>query len=62
MKMSDEDKEAQKDEILALKSIYEENDLLNFDSNSNKGVFYVKIASNQLFQLNFGKFPFFFYY
>lgn len=49
------DKSAQEDEILALKSIYEEE--FSFDEQTNKGSFFVKIeaAEPSFFSLNFGK-------
>jgi hypothetical protein len=50
------DKSAQFDEILALKSIYEEEDIFNFDSESNSGKVYIKINSpiDKPFLLKFG--------
>lgn len=49
------DKSAQEDEILALKSIYE--DEFSFDEQTNKGSFFVKIEAPEpsFFCLNFGK-------
>ena len=54
------DKDSQEEEISALKSIYIENDLLEYDSNLSQGVFCAKVtsASNQ-FELEFGNFYFF---
>lgn len=49
-----DDKSAQEDEVLALKSIYEEE--FTFDETSNKGSFFVKIEApeSKEFTLNFG--------
>jgi len=49
-----DDKCAQQDEVLALKSIYEDEFL--FDEQTNKGSFFVKIESSdsKFFNLNFG--------
>jgi len=46
---------AQEDEILALKSIYEETDIFCYNESTRKGTFFVKISSTppQLFNLNF---------
>ena len=52
--MSD-DLAAQEDEILALKSIYEGNDLFDFDEATRKGKFFVKFE-NPDFNVNFGIF------
>ena len=52
-----EDQSAQEDEILAIRSIYEEEDLFNFDSEKKTGTFFIKISvpeSNSL-EINFGK-------
>ena len=50
------DKDSQFDEILALKSIYEEEDLLKFDDDTNSGTFYAKVNNfAQYFSLKFGK-------
>jgi hypothetical protein len=51
-----DDDSAQQDEILALKSIYEENDIFTYDETSKKGKFFVRISSPlpNLFNLNFG--------
>jgi len=51
------DKSAQFDEILALKSIYEEDDIFCFDNESNSGKVYIKINSplDKPFLLKFGK-------
>ncbi len=53
-----DDKSAQEDEILALKSIYEENDIFSIDENNKSGKFYVKIEAplNQYFTLNFSNY------
>ena len=50
-----DDEAAQEDEILALKSIYEESDIFSFNETTRKGTFFVKISSTppQLFNLNF---------
>ncbi len=50
-----DDLESQHDEILALKSIYEENGVLEFDEVSRKGRFNVRINAVQPFKLNFSK-------
>jgi hypothetical protein len=50
-------KNAQNDEILVLKSIYEENDLFLFDEQLNLGKFYVKVSltdEKKMFTINFG--------
>ena len=49
------DKSAQDDEILVLKSIYEENELFSFDEQTNSGKFYVKItrSDSQMFSIDF---------
>ena len=51
-----DDKHAQREEIEALGSIYEETELFSFDEKSNKGTFYIKIESNasNYFTINFG--------
>ena len=52
-----DDKNAQNDEILVLKSIYEENDLFLFDEQLNMGKFYVKVSladDTNMFTINFG--------
>ncbi len=50
-----DDKSAQEDEIFALKSIYEENDIFIFDDQKRTGSFYVKHEPpNECFNLNFG--------
>ena len=51
-----DDKNAQNDEILVLKSIYEENDLFLFDEQLNLGKFYVKVSliDTKMFTINFG--------
>ena len=49
-----DDQSAQDDEILALKSIYEENDLFYYDEVKKSGKFYVKFE-NPDFNLHFGK-------
>ncbi|RNA07733.1 E3 ubiquitin- ligase RNF14 [Brachionus plicatilis] len=50
-----DDQSIQDDEILALKSIYEEEDILVFDEKTRSGKFIVKISSDEatVFQLNF---------
>ncbi len=48
------DQESQNDEILALKSIYEEDNILTFDETTRKGIFNVKINTTNTFRLNFG--------
>jgi hypothetical protein len=48
------DIDSQEEEISAVKSIYIENDLLFYDSNLKKGVFYAKVSSENGFELNFG--------
>ena len=40
-----DDKSAQEDEVLALNSIYEENDLFSFDDETKSGKFYIKVES-----------------
>ena len=53
------DKESQDEEICALKSIYIENDLLEYDGDSKKGVFCVKVNStSNKFELDFGRYKF----
>lgn len=47
------DKDLQFEEILAIKSIYEESDLLVFDENTNKGTFYAKIVTCKPLKINF---------
>ena len=51
-----DDKNAQNDEILVLKSIYEENELFSFDEQSNSGKFYAKVtlSDTKMFTINFG--------
>jgi hypothetical protein len=51
------DKSTQFDEIIALKSIYEEDDIFSFDTESNSGKVYIKINSplDKPFVLKFGK-------
>ena len=56
-----EDKSSQKEEIDALKSIYEENDIFTIDHINNSGSFYVKFeteSKDQVYTLNFSKFNF----
>ena len=43
--MSDENKSTQEDELAALKSIYEENDLLALTKSNTGGSFYVKCVA-----------------
>ena len=52
-----DDKNAQEEEVLALKSIYEENDMFSFDEASNSGKFYIKLElpETKLLSINFGK-------
>ena len=52
------DQSAQEDEILALHSIYEEEDLFMFNTDKKTGTFFVKINSQEstLFNLYFGNF------
>lgn len=51
------DKESQDEEICALKSIYIENDLLEYDPVDKKGEFCIKVSStNCQFELDFGKY------
>lgn len=52
----EEDKSAQEEEIMALRSIYEEEDMFSFDSTNNAGTFYVKITAPEStsFNLKFG--------
>ncbi len=47
----------QQDEILALKSIYEESDIFTFNETTKIGDFFVKITSPspKMFNINFGK-------
>jgi hypothetical protein len=56
-----DDKSAQEEEICALKSIYEENDIFTIDEADNIGSFYVKLeteSKDQFYTLNFGNYIF----
>lgn len=52
----EDDQSAQEEEIMALRSIYEEEDMFSFDSTNKAGTFYVKITApeSSFFNLNFG--------
>ena len=52
-----EDQLTQEEEIMALRSIYEEEDMFSFDTEQNSGTFYVKITASEsiFFNLKFGK-------
>jgi hypothetical protein len=51
-----DDNLAQEEEINALKSIYQENDIFLIDESKNSGVFYVKLETEQFYTLNFSKY------
>ncbi len=52
-----DDQNAQEDEILALKSIYEENDLFSFNETTKSGKFYAKteLSDSKVLTINFSK-------
>jgi hypothetical protein len=52
-----DDKSSQEDEISALKSIYEENDIFYFDNEKNSGKFFIKYDSqpNEKFKIRISK-------